>query len=80
MVLDWNVELALLEELETVVEVTVVVAEDASLEVEHEGGTWVVLDVAGTATLVAEKVGVEVDVVVILAGGEVAAPWRLLTK
>jgi hypothetical protein len=79
--LDWNVEFALLEKLEVVAEVTDIDAEDASVDAAHEGGAWIVFVVAGTATVVAEKMGAWVDVVVeILANEDVAVLWRLFTK
>ncbi|MDA4123378.1 MAG: hypothetical protein OK456_09390 [Thaumarchaeota archaeon] len=81
MGLDSNVELALLEELEVVAEVRLVDAEDDSVDVEHEGEAWIVLDVTGSATVEAENTGAWAEVVVeILVDAEVAVPWMLLTK
>lgn len=56
--LDWKVELALLEEVEVFAETAVVDAEEVSVDVEHEGEAWTVLDVTGSATVEAEKTGV----------------------
>ena len=81
MRLDSNVELALLEVLEVVAEVRLVDAEDVSVDVEHEGEAWILLDVTGSATVDAEKTGVWGEVVVeIPVDAEVAVPWMLLTK
>jgi len=81
MRLDSNVELALLEELEVAAEARLVDAEDVSVDVEHEGEAWILLDVTGSATVDAEKTGVWGEVVVeIPVDAEVAVPWMLLTK
>lgn len=79
--LDWNVELALLEELAAFAELELVDAEDVSVDVEHEGEPWMVLDVTGSATVEAEKTEVWVDVVVeFLICAEGAPTSMLLTK
>lgn len=74
MRLDWNVELALLEETEVTPEAALDV-DEVSADVEHEFEPWIVVDVTGSERVEAEKTEVRED-----DGVELPPSWKLLAK